>query len=128
VIRPALAEGRVVVCERWHYSTRAYQGVAGGVSEDEVRAASAVATQGLEPDRAVLLDLPDADAGGRLDRPLDRIEERGAAYRARVAAAFRTIFLEDPGRLRIVSARGTPDEVAARVHAAVADVLGPGPS
>src|SRR5690349_19262464 len=56
VIRPALARGAVVVCERWHYATSAYQGAAGGASPEAVARSSALATGGLEPDRAVLLD------------------------------------------------------------------------
>ncbi len=123
VIAPALARGALVVCERWHYATQAYQGAAGGAAGEAVRASSDLATGGLEPDRAVLLDLPDAAAQARMDRPRDRIEARGADYRARVAAGFRAIFEADPGRLRIVSALGTPEAVEARVWEALRDAL-----
>jgi dTMP kinase len=123
VIRPALARGAVVVCERWHYSTSAYQGAAGGAGLAAVEATSRVATGGLDPDRAVLLDVPEGESDRRLSRPRDRIESRGKAYRAKVARAFRELFRADPMRLRVVPAAGTPDEVEARVWEAVRDVL-----
>lgn len=123
VIGPALARGALVVCERWHYATQAYQGAAGGAPPAAVRASSTLATGGLEPDRAVLLDLEDAALQARMDRPRDRIEARGAAYRARVAAGFRAIFEADPRRLRIVSAQGTPEAVETRVWEAFHDAL-----
>ncbi len=127
VIRPTLDAGDVVVCERWHYATQAYQttpqGDVTGASAEMVRETSAWATGGTEPDRAVLLDMPSHDTGERMQRPLDRIESRGASYREGVAHAFREIFEADPERMRIVSAVGTIDEVEARVWEAVADLF-----
>jgi dTMP kinase len=118
-IRPALDRGEIVVCERWHYATQAYQGAAGGASAEDVATSSRLATGGLEPDRAVLLDLPDAEAQARIARPHDRIESRGDGYRARVAAGFRRLFASDPARMRVVRADGTPEEVEARVWEAL---------
>ncbi|MFM8980718.1 MAG: dTMP kinase [Planctomycetia bacterium] len=123
VVRPALARGEVVVCERWHYATQAYQGAAGGASAEDVRTSSRLATGGLEPDRAVLLDLDDAGSQARMQRERDRIEARGVAYRQRVAEGFRTLFAADPQRMRVVAAAGTPDEVEARVWEAVRDLF-----
>lgn len=122
VIRPALARGAWVVCERWHYATAAYQGAAGGAGEEAVRRSSELATGGLEPDRALLLDAPDEVLEARLQRPRDRIESRGAAYRRRVAAGFRALFAADPLRLRTVDARGSEAEVEARVWEALRDL------
>ncbi len=124
LLRPALADGIDIVCERWHYATSAYQGVGAGAGLGAVATTSALATGGLEPDRAVLLDLPEKSAGARLGGDLDRIERRGAAYRAKVAAALRTLFEADGNRLRVVDARGAPDEVSGRVWEAVHDLFG----
>jgi dTMP kinase len=123
VIRPALGRGAVVVCERWHYATSAYQGAAGGAPAEDVRRSSALATGGLEPDRAVLLDAPAEALDRRLSRPRDRIESRGGTYRERVAAGFRALFAADPQRMRVVEALGTPDDVEARVWEAVRDLF-----
>lgn len=123
VVRPALARGEVVVCERWHYATQAYQGAAGGASAQDVATSSRLATGGLEPDRAVLLDLDDAGSQARMQRERDRIEARGAAYRQRVAEGFRALFAADRQRMRVVAAAGTPEEVEARVWEAVRDLF-----
>jgi dTMP kinase len=123
-IVPALDQGAVVVCERWHYATLAYQGAGGGADLDLVRRTSAAATGGLEPRRAVLLALPATEAAvRRSDRPPDRIERKDDAYRARVEAAMRAIFSGDPDRFRVVDASGTVDEVEERVWEAVRDLL-----
>jgi dTMP kinase len=123
VIRPALARGDVVVCERWHYATQAYQGAAGGAGAEDVRLSSRLATGGLEPHRAILLDVADDAAQRRMARPRDRIEARGADYRARVAEGFRRIFAAEPDRLRVVRAEGGPDEVEQRVWDQVRDLF-----
>jgi dTMP kinase len=121
---PALAEGAVVVCERWHTATAAYQGAGGGADPDLVLRTSAAATGGVEPRRSLLLALPRGVAAvRRADRPPDRIEARDDAYRARVERAFRSIFSGDPDRFRVVDAEGAPDEVAARLWEAVRDLV-----
>jgi dTMP kinase len=123
-ILPALDSGTVVVCERWHYATTAYQGAGGGADLGLIRSTSAAATVGVEPRRAVLLTLPDEEAvRRRSDREADRIEQKDAAYRTRVAAALRALFSGDPDRFRVVDAGGGPDEVEERVWEAVRDVL-----
>ncbi len=123
VLRPTLQAGTDVVCERWHYATRAYQGVAFGAGVEAVDATSALATGGLEPARALLLDLPQREAGERLGAELDRIEVRGEDYRTRVADALRDLFAQGGERFRIVSAEGSIEDVEARVWEAVRDLF-----
>ena len=122
-IRPALAAGHVVVCDRWHYATQAYQGGGGGVDPAVVRVTTRIATDGLEPRRAILLDVDDAVAARRMDRPLDRIERRGPDYRRRVRAAFRGLFGADPDRFVMIDANRGEDEVEGLVWQAVRDLL-----
>src|SRR5436190_5804740 len=118
-IRPALEAGKVVICDRWHYATSAYQSAGGGADPAAVRLTSKIATDGLEPRRAVLLDVPPAVAEGRMARPLDRMERKGPEFRRRVAAEFRRIFAADPDRFVIVDATRTEGEVADAVFEAV---------
>src|SRR5262245_1356222 len=66
-IRPALEAGKTVVCDRWHFSTQAYQGAGGGADPAAIRVTTRLATEGLEPRRAILLDVPDEAAAQRLD-------------------------------------------------------------
>lgn len=128
VIKPAVAEGYIVVCERWHYATFAYQtatapGASSGAPEQMVRETSSWAVAGTEPDRALYLTLPADQTEARLAREQDRIEARGQAYRRSVDGAYRRRFGEEPDRLRIVSAEGTVEAVAARVWEEIHDLL-----
>jgi len=114
-IRPALAAGMFVVCDRFTDSTLAYQGYGQGVGCDRIAALAGLL--GLAPDLTVVLDVPAAVAARRLaergDAP-DRYDRLGSAFHARVAAGFRAIAARE-ARCVIVSAEGA----AASVHAAV---------
>jgi dTMP kinase len=88
VIRPALAAGRVVVSDRFLLANVVYQGHAGGLPVTEVRGVGVVATAGVRPDCTFLLDMDPVLAGARMQRTLDRVEGRGAAYRQRLRDGF----------------------------------------
>jgi dTMP kinase len=117
VIRPALEEGKVVLCDRFVDSSVAYQGAARGLGEQDVLTLNAWATQGLFPDLVVLLHLEPEEglARARLAGK-DRIEAEEPAFHARVSDAYLRIAEENPDRFRIVDARGAPEEVHARVR------------
>jgi dTMP kinase len=91
VVTPAMAEGKVVLLDRFFLSTYAYQIEGRGLSEPEVRAANRLATGGLVPDLTLLLDVPAsaglARADARGDR--DRMEKSGAEFHHQVGEAFR---------------------------------------
>lgn len=122
VIEPALARGAVVVCDRFFDSTHAYQSGARGLDDALVRRANALGCCGVVPDVTLVLDVdPEvafsrAGAGG-----LDRMEVEGLAFQRRVRADYLSLAKEEPGRVRVVDATGTPDEVAARVDGALAE-------
>jgi dTMP kinase len=118
VIRPAIARGAVVVCDRYSPSTIAYQGVARGLGVDEIERLSAWAADGVEPDLVIVLDLPDAVAEARVSADRDRFERAGADFHAHVRAAYRD--LAPPRGWAIVDASGARHEVAERVLGAVA--------
>lgn len=125
VIRPALAEGRDVVCDRFVGSSIAYQGYGRGLDPDEVAALSAFAVDGLRPDRIILLTLDGAEAAGRLasvGEP-DRLEAAGDAFHRRVTDGYAVLAAADPDLWAVVDGTGTIDEVAARVDAAIATRL-----
>jgi len=91
VIRPALAAGRVVICDRFTDSTLAYQGYGRGFDLDVLRRLCAIATCGLDSDLVLVLDLPVGVARARLGaraRATDRIEAEGDAFHERVRAGF----------------------------------------
>lgn len=123
VIRPALEEGRDVVCDRFSGSTLAYQGYGRGLELGELAGLDAWARAGCEPDMVVLLDL--AVGAGRRRRPAgprDRFEHEEDSFLERVRAGFLELARNDPARWRVVDASGSVEEVADAVAAAV----GPG--
>jgi dTMP kinase len=123
LVRPALAAGRDVVCERFHPSTFAYQAVAGGLDEERVLELLEAWAGDPSPDLVVLLELDlDEAAARRAGAPADRIEARGRAFQERVAAGYRrwaARAAKSGARVAVVAAAGTPDEVARRVRAEV---------
>jgi dTMP kinase len=110
VIRPALASGRAVVCDRFLLANVVYQGHAGGLDPGRLWEIGRFATGGLEPDLTLVLDLPPEAAQTRRQRPPDRVESRGADYQARVRAGFLTEARLHPEHIRVIDA-GQPVEV-----------------
>ena len=123
VVVPALARGDDVVTDRYIGSSLAYQGVGRGLGIAAVAAVSEFAVDGVEADLVVLLDVDTAEAVARLDGSLDRIEQAGDEFHARVAAAYRDLAAADPQHWVIVDGRGTVDEVAQCLQTAVAERL-----
>jgi dTMP kinase len=129
VIRPALARGAVVVCDRFADSTLAYQGYGGEAPLVTLRSLAEVATGGLRPTRTVLLDIT-VGAGlerrrGGPEEELTRFEtsaDHDRAFHERVREGYLTMAAAEPERWRVVDASGTPGEVAERVWDAVSDL------
>ncbi|HEX8481772.1 MAG TPA: dTMP kinase [Allosphingosinicella sp.] len=128
-IEPALASGKWVLSDRYIDSSLAYQGGAGGVGMGNIMKLHEIGSNGLLPDRTLLLDLPQPDAASREfardEGKLDRFGRKGGDYHEALAAAFRSLAAEDPGRFRIIDAGGSVEEVTARLLAALEDLLIP---
>lgn len=124
-IRPALARGEWVLCDRFLDSSLAYQGGAGGLGIDDVRAINLFGIGDCQPDRTLLLLQDEGAERARLrdgDRS-DRIGGRSAAYHRAVEASFRALAKAEPSRIRSVDAGGTPEEVTARLLQTLEDLL-----
>ena len=119
VISPAIGAGDWVICDRFIDSTRAYQGVAGGIDDAAILALHGFGARGLLPDRTFLLDLPAATgaarAAGRDGAANDRFAVRGAEFHTAVASAFDGFAAREPGRFRRIDAARSPDEVTAAI-------------
>lgn len=126
-IRPALARGDWVLCDRFVDSTRAYQGGAGGLSDTDIMALHAIGSEGLLPDRTLVLTLDPDQAAARADvrdgGKADRFALQDDQYHRDVAATFRKMATASPERFRLVSAAGNPDEVTARLISALEGLL-----
>jgi len=126
VIRPALARGAWVVCDRFADSTRAYQGAAGGVDPALIAALETHILETTRPDLTLIFDMPvsvgleraHARAGAEM-----RFESKGQAFHERLREGFLAIARDEPARCAVIDAAGSPDEVAARVWAAVQERL-----
>jgi len=123
VIRPALAEGKVVMCDRYIDSSVAYQGWARGLGEQDVLTLNVWATQGLFPDLVLLLHLePEAGLLRSLEEP-DRIEMESGAFHAKVSDAYLRIAEEHPERFVVIEADDVPERIHERVRDAIERVL-----
>jgi dTMP kinase len=118
VILPALAEGRVVVSDRFLDSSLAYQGGARGLGIEDVERVNRFATRALRPDLTFLLEIGPAEAAAR-DGERDRFEEEGASLQEAVVAAYERLIELDPDRWRRLDATRSPAEIHAEVLAEV---------
>jgi dTMP kinase len=118
VILPALAEGRVVVSDRFLDSSLAYQGGARGLGIEDVERVNRFATRALRPDVTFLLEIDPAAAAARAGEH-DRFEEEGASLQEAVLAAYERLIELDPGRWRRIDATRSPQEIHAEVLAEV---------
>jgi dTMP kinase len=116
VIRPALARGAWVVCDRFLDSSLAYQGIARGLGLDAVLELNRIATGALLPDRTILLELPVVEALRRAARTRDRIEREGEQLLARVARAYAELAVAFPERIAVVDATLDAAEAQARIR------------
>lgn len=127
LISPALERGAWVVCDRFLDSSRAYQSGASGLDDADILALHRFGSGGLLPDRTLLLALPEgqAEARARLrDGDMtDRFGSRQQAFHDQVSAAFRQYVQEEPHRIRLVEATGSPQDVTAHLLAAISDLL-----
>jgi len=125
VVRPALRDGHSVVTDRSVYSTLAYQGFGRGLPLDELREINEWAIGDTWPDLVILLRVPDHVARERLRRrELDRFEQAGDAFHARVDEGFAAMAAADPDRWVVIDATAPVDEVAHAIRAAVRERLG----
>lgn len=122
VVRPALADGAVVVCDRFVPSTLAYQGVGRGLGLERMERQCAEVVAGTEPDLVVVLDVSEDEAKRRRPVSRDRLEAEGETFHRAVRAAYRDL-APDRGWV-VVDGEGPADEVEARVWAVVAARLG----
>lgn len=123
VIRPALSAGKTVVSDRFLLANAVYQGHAGGLDVADIWRVGRVATAGLMPEMVFLLDMPPRAASGRIDRQLDRMENQGAGFQARLRQGFLTEAAADPARIVVVDAARPIEAVQRDIRAAADRVL-----
>jgi dTMP kinase len=131
VILPALAEGRVVLCDRFTDSTEAYQGAGRKLGSKPVLQLHEILCGNLQPDLTILLDNEASfsverarrrnrkDKNSRAEKDENRFEQESRAFFGRVRNAYLAIAAREPHRVQVVNARGKPGET----HAAIMELV-----
>jgi dTMP kinase len=126
LIRPVLASGTWVICDRFSDATRAYQGAGRGVDAELIERLANAVHGNLWPHRTLLLDVP-VDTGLMRARKRagtgDRFEDEDRRFFERVRARYLALAAAEPARVRIVDAAQAPERVAERALDALADLL-----
>lgn len=137
VIKPTLAEGNVVVSERYILSSLAYQGYAEGLSVGAIMCVADIATERIMPDLTVILDVDPAIAMNRDKGPVpvpgaapgdgfpyDRIEKKGVDFQKKVRAGFLELAKMDPEHIKVIDGSRSPREVHEEIKKLVDIVIG----
>ena len=122
VIRPALAAGRIVLCDRYDDSTLAYQGGGRGLDAELLRALNRAATGGLKPDLTLLFDLDPGVGLARRERAaasVNRLDREPEAFHARVRARYLELAAAEPGRFVVLDASLPPEQLEGLAWAAL---------
>jgi dTMP kinase len=114
VIRPALEAGKVVISDRFLWSSVVYQGIVGGLGIEEVLSIGRVATGGLLPELTFLIDLDPADAHSSLDEG-DRMESRGLDFQREVREGFAGLAADFPDNFALIDGSGSVEQVHEQV-------------
>lgn len=127
LIRPALARGEWVICDRFIDSSRAYQSVTGDLTDAEIMALHKLGSNDLMPDRTFILDLPEEVASRRAsarDRgDSDRIGSRNSDYHQAVMANFRQFAANEPNRIRLIDASLSAEHITAILLENLGDLM-----
>jgi len=124
LIRPALAEGKLVICDRYYDSTLAYQGFGLGLDLDALRAITKFATRGLVPDLTFYIDVP-AEIGlaRRHQGETNRLDQKDVEYHARVRNGYLELARAEPDRFVVIDGARSVEQVQAEIRARMMDKL-----
>lgn len=123
VIRPALEQGEVVICDRFGDSTLAYQGYGRGLDLDELRRLHLLTAQGLCPDHTFLLDLDVAAGRRRRQAGPDRLEAEAEAFHTRVRAGYLALAAAEPERVTVIPGHGSIRDTFAQIRHHMEELL-----
>lgn len=124
IIKPNLAEKRIVICDRFSDATFSYQGYGGGLSIKMIKGLDKVASRGLKPDLTILLDIDTKTGLGRAKaKGKDRMESKDFTYHARVRRGYLKLAKDEPDRIKVIKVVGTIEETQELVRREVECVI-----
>ena len=122
VVKPALEEGKVVLCDRFFDSTLVYQGEARGIDKKIIAQINQFATEGLTPDLTILLDLP-AEVGLKRIKQKSRLDKESRAFHQKVRRGFLRLAGENPQRIKLFKANLNPQSLHLKIVEYVRGVI-----
>lgn len=124
-IKPALVQGKIVVCDRFLSASVAYQGWAGGLGGPAVESMGKIATDNIKPDLIIILDIRPVDGLRRRSKKgrLDRIETRQLVFHNKVRQGFRALAKQNPKLFCLISAYGSTNVIQSRIQQEVSRVI-----
>lgn len=111
IIKPALEDGTIVICDRHTDSSVAYQGYGRGLDIDRINMLNNIATSGLKPDLTIVLDVDVETSQKRVGAEKDRMESAGVEFFERVRQGFLEIAKQEPDRVKVVDSTKTIEEI-----------------
>ena len=120
IIKPALEEGVVVLCDRHIDSTVAYQGYGRGLDLEQIHRLNNIATSGLKPDLTIVLDVDVETSQKRVGAEKDRMESAGIKFFERVRKGFLEIAKQEPERVKVVDSTQSIEEI----HREILELVG----
>ena len=120
IIKPALEEGTMVICDRHTDSSVAYQGYGRGLDIDRIKMLNTLATDGLVPDLTIVLDVDVETSQARVGSEKDRMESAGIEFFERVRQGFLEIAKQEPDRVKVVDSKQSIEDIHKQILELVA--------
>ncbi len=111
IVKPAVASGKIVLCDRHIDSTVAYQGYGRGLDIERIKMLNNLATDGKKPDLTIVFDIDVATSMERVGKDKDRMENAGIDFHNRVRNGYLEIAKEEPERIKVINSVKSIDEV-----------------
>ena len=115
IIKPALKEGKIILCDRHTDSTVAYQGYGRNLDLDRINYLNNIATSGLKPDLTIVFDIDVETSMSRVGKNKDRMESAGVEFFNRVREGYLEIAQKEPQRVRVINSSDTIENIHKKV-------------
>ncbi|MCD8024582.1 MAG: dTMP kinase [Candidatus Gastranaerophilales bacterium] len=122
-LKPALNEGKIVLCDRYTDSTICYQGYARGGNIEELKKMNEIATEGLKPDLTFVFDLPPESAQKRVGKIKDRLEKEDIGFHKKLQKGYLEIAKFEPERVKIINADDSIENIHKKVLEQICGLL-----
>lgn len=124
IVKPAVNDGTIVLCDRHTDSTIAYQGYGRGVDIDELKKLNEMAVNGLKPDLTIVFDIDIKTSMARVGNEKDRMESSGKEFFEKVRKGYLEIAKQEPDRVKVINSAKSVEEIHEQVLELIKNVIG----